>query len=158
MINWTPSSIPQAGKSTCASCLMHFTRRRNERKPLTDHSDPTLTASTEFDAAPQGVVSSFYKRSLHENLLDSLEWGYALTVHKSQGSQWRCVVISLPTKAGSRSPIIECSLVYTALTRAQSEITVLGHHAHLAEAVGHRKAADRRKVDLPKRLAQMLSV
>ena len=98
------------------------------------------------------------KRPLHENLLDSLELGYALTVHKSQGSQWRRVVICLPTKAGSRSSIIERSLVYTALTRAQSEIIALGQHAHLAEAVGHRKAADRRKVGLPRRLAQMLSV
>lgn len=98
------------------------------------------------------------KCPLHENLLDSLELGYALTVHKAQGSQWRRVVICLPTKAGSRSPLIERSLVYTALTRAQSEIIVLGHHAHLAEAVGHRKAADRRKVGLPRRLAQMLSV
>jgi len=95
-------------------------------------------------------------RTLREDLLDSLELGYALTVHKSQGSQWRRVVICLPTKAGSRSPIIERSLVYTALTRAQSEIIVLGHHARLAEAVGHKKAADRRKVGLPKRLAQML--
>ena len=98
------------------------------------------------------------KRPLHENLLDSLELGYALTVHKAQGSQWRRVVICLPTKAGSRSPLIERSLVYTALTRAQSEINVLGHHAHLAEVVGHQKAADRRKVGLPRRLAQMLSV
>lgn len=98
------------------------------------------------------------KRPLHENLLDSLELGYALTVHKAQGSQWRRVVICLPTKAGSRSPLIERSLVYTALTRAQSEIIVLGHHARLAEAVVHRKAADRRKVGLPRRLAQMLSV
>ena len=98
------------------------------------------------------------KRPLHENLLDSLELGYALTVHKSQGSQWRRVVICLPTKGGSRSPLIERSLVYTALTRAQSKIIVLGHHAHLAEAVGHRKAADRRKVGLPRRLVPILSV
>lgn len=91
-------------------------------------------------------------RPMHEGLLDSLELGYALTVHKSQGSQWRRVVICLTS-----SPcLIDRSLVYTALTRAQNEIILLGSHRYLVDAVARAKAADRRNVGLPKRLAKML--
>lgn len=88
------------------------------------------------------------KRPLHEELLDSLELGYALTVHKSQGSQWQRVVICLsPT-----SRLVDRSLVYTALTRSQHEIFLLGNHEALVGAVRRIKAADLRNVGLPKRL------
>lgn len=87
-------------------------------------------------------------RPLHENLLDDLALGYALTVHKSQGSQWRRVVICLPTV----SRIVDRSLIYTAITRAQSEIVILGNHKHLVQSVAQQKSADRRKVGLPRRL------
>lgn len=96
-------------------------------------------------------------RPLHEDLLDSLELGYALTVHKSQGSQWRRVVICLPTSSGRASSIIDRSLVYTAITRAQSEVILLGKHKHLTEVVSRDKAADRRNVGLPQRLRHELS-
>lgn len=91
-------------------------------------------------------------RPLHEGLLDNLELGYALTVHKSQGSQWRRVVVCLPPS----SRMIDRSLIYTALTRAQKKIVLLGNHRRLVDAVAQEKAADRRKVGLPKRLANMI--
>lgn len=88
------------------------------------------------------------KRPLREDLLDSLELGYALTVHKSQGSQWRRVIVCL-----SSSKLVDRSMVYTAITRAQDKVLICSEHAQLAEAVRKVKAADRRKVGLPKRLA-----
>ena len=84
-------------------------------------------------------------------LLDSLKLGYALTVHKSQGSQWGRVVVCLP----SSSRMVDRSLIYTAITRAQRQVVLLGQAEHLAEVIGQRKAADRRRVGLPKRLSQM---
>lgn len=84
---------------------------------------------------------------LHEDLLDSLELGYAMTVHKSQGSQWPRVVVCLP-----KTNRIDRSLVYTAITRAQSEIVMLGDHIAIGDAVKLPKAADRRLVALKKRL------
>lgn len=91
-------------------------------------------------------------RPMHENLLDDLALGYALTVHKSQGSQWQRVVICLPRA----SRLVDRSLIYTALTRAQGEIIILGSHVHLVNAVAREKAADRRKVGLPQRLSTAL--
>lgn len=91
-------------------------------------------------------------RPLYENLLDDLSLGYALTVHKSQGSQWRRVVICLPRA----SRITDRSLIYTALTRAQSEIVLLGNRDHLVQSVAQKKSADRRKVGLSRRLNSAL--
>jgi exodeoxyribonuclease V alpha subunit len=83
--------------------------------------------------------------------LDSLELAYALTVHKSQGSQWRRVIVCLP----SSSRLVDRSLIYTAITRAQSEVILLGSAAAIGLTVAREKAADRRRVGLPKRLARM---
>ncbi len=90
-------------------------------------------------------------RGFDEALLDSLELGYALTVHKSQGSQWKRVVVCLPCS----SKMVDRSLIYTAVTRAQSEVFLLGSQTGIQEQVGRKKAADRRRVGLPKRLKAM---
>jgi exodeoxyribonuclease V alpha subunit len=95
------------------------------------------------------------RRPLREDLLDSLELGYAITVHKSQGSQWRRVIICLPCSPTEKSSMIDRSLVYTGITRSQMEALICGNHAALAKAVKREKAADRRRVGLPRRLAQV---
>jgi ATP-dependent exoDNAse (exonuclease V) alpha subunit len=46
-------------------------------------------------------------------------------------------------------------MIYMAITRSQKEVIICGQHDHLMAAVKHEKAADRRKIGLPKRLAQM---
>ncbi|MBB5503161.1 ATP-dependent RecD-like DNA helicase [Paraburkholderia sp. MM5384-R2] len=87
-------------------------------------------------------------RRLDASLLESIELGYALTVHKSQGSQWKRVVVCLP----SRSRMIDRSLVYTAVTRARHEVILLGQKPRLSVYVERPKVADRRLVGLPRRL------
>lgn len=101
---------------------------------------PTAIGKIEWD---DGEV-----RPLHEELLDSLELGYALTVHKSQGSQWRRVITCLP----QRSRILDRSLIYTALTRSQKDVVLLGSYPELIAEVKREKAADRRRVGLKRRL------
>ncbi len=91
-------------------------------------------------------------RTFDASFLDSLELAYALTVHKAQGSQWHRVIVCLPS---TRSSSVDRSLIYTALTRAQSEVILLGSAAAMAQTVAREKAADRRRVGLPKRLAQL---
>lgn len=95
------------------------------------------------------------KRPLREDLFDDLELGYALTVHKSQGSQWKRVIVCLPTQSGAHISLVERSLVYTAITRSQQEVIIYGQHDHIEQAVKREKAANRRKVGIAKRLAQM---
>lgn len=55
--------------------------------------------------------------------VNDLELAYALTVHKSQGGEWKKVLLVLPPE---RSPIFNRNLLYTAVTRAKEELWILG--------------------------------
>ena len=57
---------------------------------------------------------------------------YAMTVHKSQGSQARQVVLVLPTQL---SPVLSRELIYTGITRAQSSLAIWGDREVLASAI-----------------------
>jgi exodeoxyribonuclease V alpha subunit len=61
--------------------------------------------------------------------VDSL---YAITIHKAQGSQFGSVVVVLPEPT---SPILTRELLYTAVTRAQHHLTVVGAQAAIRAAV-----------------------
>ena len=56
-------------------------------------------------------------------LLDELELAYAITIHKSQGSEYPAVVIPL---LGVPSLLTYRNLLYTAVTRAKKCVTILG--------------------------------
>ena len=71
-------------------------------------------------------------RTLQPTRLPPHETVYAMTVHKSQGSEFGRVVLVLPEKA---SPILTRELVYTGVTRAVDGVTVVGTHAVLQAGV-----------------------
>ena len=56
--------------------------------------------------------------------LDELDLAYAVTIHKSQGSEYPAVVI--PLLSGPRM-LMNRNLLYTAVTRARSCVTVVGN-------------------------------
>ena len=56
-------------------------------------------------------------------LLDELELAYAITIHKSQGSEYPAVVI--PLLSGPRM-LMNRNLLYTAVTRAKKCVTIVG--------------------------------
>jgi exodeoxyribonuclease V alpha subunit len=64
--------------------------------------------------------------------LDRVESYWAMTIHKSQGSEYPHAVVSLP-RAGS--PILTRELLYTAITRAREQLTIVGSEPSLREAV-----------------------
>ena len=69
-------------------------------------------------------------------LLGDLELAYAVTVHKSQGSEYRAVILALP--AGM--PMLKTrSVLYTAFTRARELLVVVGDSEDLAEMVQNDK-------------------
>ena len=57
------------------------------------------------------------------SLLEELELSYAITIHKSQGSEYPAVI--MPLLAGPRL-LFNRNLLYTAITRAKSCVTILG--------------------------------
>ncbi|MCL2918841.1 exodeoxyribonuclease V subunit alpha [Shewanella litorisediminis] len=64
---------------------------------------------------------------------------YAMTVHKSQGSEFASVALSLPpTPSPSQQSLIGRELIYTAITRAKAKFTCLGTQA-LFDAATERR-------------------
>lgn len=55
--------------------------------------------------------------------LDELELAYAITIHKSQGSEYPAVIIPL---LGGPRPLLNRNLLYTGVTRAKKCVTILG--------------------------------
>jgi exodeoxyribonuclease V alpha subunit len=82
--------------------------------------------------------------------LADLLYGWAITVHRAQGSEWEAVVAVMPPEAGN---MLSRPLVYTALTRARRHLSVV-HAAGpvLARAVKHIGSIPRRT-----RLASLLT-
>ena len=75
-------------------------------------------------------------RSVLATRLRSVETAYAMTVHKSQGSEFRHTVLVLPE---DRQGILTRELVYTGITRASVEFTLVTPNATvLADAVARR--------------------
>jgi exodeoxyribonuclease V alpha subunit len=75
-------------------------------------------------------------RSVLATRLRDVETAYAMTVHKSQGSEFRHTVLVLPQDAGG---ILTRELVYTGITRASQEFTlVTPAGAGLEQAIARR--------------------
>ena len=64
--------------------------------------------------------------------LDQVEPWWAMTIHKSQGSEFDGVVVSLPLED---SPVLTRELLYTAVTRARRRVTLVADEATLRRAV-----------------------
>ena len=82
-----------------------------------------------IDGARRGLTD------LAPGRLDAVDTMHALTIHKSQGSQAEAVTVLLPEE-GSR--LLTRELFYTAVTRAQDRLRVVGSEAAVRAAVATR--------------------
>ncbi|WP_337689629.1 AAA family ATPase [Mycetohabitans sp. B46] len=73
------------------------------------------------------------RRSVSPAMLPSHDTAFALTVHKSQGSEFERAALVLPP---TFSRALSRELIYTAVTRARAQITIIGTRAVLAQAIG----------------------
>ncbi|MEV0584619.1 ATP-dependent RecD-like DNA helicase [Nonomuraea sp. NPDC050310] len=80
--------------------------------------------------------------------LDELAHAYAVSIHRSQGSEYPAVVIPLATSAWM---MLQRNLLYTAITRAKKLVVIVGSRRALAQAVRTR-GAGRRHTGLTHRL------
>jgi exodeoxyribonuclease V alpha subunit len=64
--------------------------------------------------------------------LDELTHAYAVTIHRSQGSEYPCVVIPITTSAWM---MLQRNLLYTAITRAQKLVVLVGSRKAIGQAV-----------------------
>ncbi len=86
------------------------------------------------------------------NLLDELELSYAITIHKSQGSEYPAVV--LPLFNGPKV-LMNRNLLYTAVTRAKQCVVIVGS-GHMVESMILNNDEQKRYSSLDIRLVEML--
>src|SRR5829696_1863968 len=80
--------------------------------------------------------------------LDELTHAYAVSIHRSQGSEYPCVVVPLTMNAWL---MLQRNLLYTAVTRAKRIVVLVGSRRALAKAV-RTQGAGRRHTALTERL------
>ncbi len=91
----------------------------------------------------EGLVFIDYdgRRVEHETSeLDEVSLAYATTVHKSQDSEYQAVVIPLAMR---HYMLLERNLLYTAVTRRNNPVMVIGQAKALATAVKRRGSVKR---------------
>lgn len=91
---------------------------------------------TDIDYQAETVTVVFDDRQAEYDftMLSELELAYAMTVHKSQGSEYRAVILT--AWSGSRY-LLTRSVLYTAVTRAKDLLIVVGNEEVIAAMVGN---------------------
>ena len=87
-------------------------------------------------AAPGAPLRVYFQdgggvRSVAVSRLSSVETAFAMTVHKSQGSEFEHAVLVLPPES---SRVLTRELVYTGVTRARSAFTLVASNARVFDA------------------------
>ena len=68
-------------------------------------------------------MSGGYRAFEMEALAGRIEHSYAMTVHKSQGSEFERIALLLPSRS---LPLLSRELIYTAVTRSRSSVVIVG--------------------------------
>jgi len=87
----------------------------------------------DVDGQPVGAFSDGGSFRLVPTMrLEAVESVHALTIHKSQGSEYDEVIVVLPNES---SRILTRELFYTGITRTKNRLTIIGSEAVLRSAV-----------------------
>ena len=141
-----------AATSTDAQCYIYYLPSLNSVMPgdtvITSGTDSlfpkglhigTITAM-DFSAETITVVFDDREAEYEFTQLNELEPAYAMTVHKSQGSEYRAVVLA----AWNGSPyLLSRSILYTAITRAVELLIIVGREETIATMVQNAKTGRR---------------
>jgi exodeoxyribonuclease V alpha subunit len=96
----------------------------------------------EIDSARERLMVSYDRRqvSYEFNERDELSLAYAISVHKSQGSEYPAVVVPLLTQ---HYALLQRNLLYTAITRGREVVVIVGSKRALAVAVENNRPRQR---------------
>ncbi len=89
-----------------------------------------------FAPTPEQAAQGHGPRLLEPASLPAFAPAYALTIHKSQGSEYGQVAVLLPP--GGHSPLLTQQSLYTALSRAKQKVAIWSDDTSLQTALQHR--------------------
>lgn len=111
-----------------------------------------VTAIHTYDETVEVEFDEKRKVKYPFKMLDELELAYAITIHKSQGSEYPAVVI--PLLSGPRQ--LYCrNLLYTAVTRAKKCVTLVGNETVFREMI-QNVDEQKRNTSLAERIQEIL--
>ena len=84
--------------------------------------------------------------------LKMLDLGYASTIHKSQGAQYKSVIMNLQC---AHAIMLIRAIVYTAITRARLRLMIVGERKALCRSIRNTKA-DQRGTRLARRIQDFI--
>ncbi|HUT03106.1 MAG TPA: ATP-dependent RecD-like DNA helicase [bacterium] len=95
-----------------------------------------------LNRANQNLIVDFGDRKVNYSPIDAgeLELAYAISVHKSQGSEYEAVILPLITQ---HFLLLQRNLIYTAVTRAKKLVMMVGSKKALFMAIGNDKTSKR---------------
>ena len=113
---------------------------------ITSIAGPENEATVQIDFGDGRVME-------YENeQLKMLDLGYASTVHKSQGAQYKSVIMNLQC---AHAIMLIRAIVYTAITRARLRLAIVGERKALCRAIRNTKA-DQRGTRLAQRIQDFI--
>lgn len=111
-----------------------------------------VTAIHTYDETVEVEFDEKRKVKYPFKMLDELELAYAITIHKSQGSEYPAVVI--PLLSGPRQ-LYSRNLLYTAVTRAKKCVTLVGNETVFREMI-QNVDEQKRNTSLAERIQEIL--
>ncbi len=113
--------------------VMHL--KNNYQKEVFNGDIGTICA---MDVEKERITVNFYGREVGYDIdeLDDLTLGYAITVHKSQGSEYPVILLPLLTR---HYVMLQRNLLYTAMTRAQKLVILIGSPKALTIALNNNR-------------------
>lgn len=97
---------------------------------------------TDFPCRPNGEMEETHDVEVPRDWVKNFKLAYALTVHKSQGSQYRKVVFVVLSR--DAFALLDRAMTYTAITRARQECLILGELSAFSNAI--RRVTNRNTV------------
>ena len=113
---------------------------------ITNITGPENEATVEIDFGDGRIMK------YESDQLRMLDLGYASTVHKSQGAQYKSVILNLQC---AHAIMLMRAIVYTAITRARLRLTIVGERKALCRAIRNTKA-DQRGTRLAQRIQDFI--
>ena len=91
-------------------------------------------ATNERSLEQQGILNngSYIFYPLHLLPKESLETAYTITIHKSQGSGYKAILVMLPSQAGH--PLLNRQIAYTAITRTEGSTYIYASYETMENA------------------------
>lgn len=139
ILNATPENIFSRNGNTFGTGDKVMQIRNNYEKEVYNGD---IGIIKQIVSAEETVIITFDDRDISYDFgdMDDIVLSYAVTIHKSQGSEYPVVIIPLLTE---HRAMLQRNLIYTAITRGKKMVVLIGEREALSMAIHNNKSRKR---------------